>query len=262
MDSLILLAEENYDTDFLISASHYSRAYQYSNGKKVSTLYNAYDRFLEAKKYDKALLHANLLFKNGARFLNSKSYKQLFNDIAKIYEIKRDYENALKYLSIAQNLDPTNTDLLDRKVLIISRKANPEALINTLIERIKIGSVSTDLYYKLAGAYKNNKQPLEAIKYYKRILTINPKHINARLELAKLYMKESSEMVNILNTTDFMKNPDLDINKLMKAKNVLWDSAKDVLKEGLKINPKNSYFKQEIKNLKELKKTNRITPYN
>jgi len=67
-------------------------------------------------------------------------------------------------------------------------------------------------------------------------------------------MKESSEMVNIFNTTDFTKNPDLDINKLMKARNMLWERAKDVLKEGLKINSKNSYFKQEIKNLKELKK--------
>tara|TARA_R110002050_G_scaffold99207_2_gene205804 strand:- start:1060 stop:2547 length:1488 start_codon:yes stop_codon:yes gene_type:complete len=259
VDSLILIAEKNFDTDYLVSANHYSKAYQYSNGKKISTLYNAYDQFLKAKELDKALLYANLLFKNSARFLNIKSYKQLFNDIAMIYEIKRDYENALKFLDIAHTLDIKNTNLLDRKSLIISRQSNPEALINTLIERIKIGSVSTDLYYKLAGAYKANKQPLEAIKYYKRILAMSPKHINARLELAKLYIEEGVDIVNILNLTDLSKNPSLDIKKSIKTKKTLWDNAKNVLKEGLKTNPKNPYLKQELKNLKTLKRTKPIT---
>lgn len=259
VDSLILIAEKKINTDYLVSANHYSKAYQYSNGKKISTLYNAYDQFLKAKELDKALLYANLLFKNGARFLDTKSYKQLFNDIAMIYEIKRDYENALKFLEIAHTLDITNTNLLDRKSLIISRQSNPEALINTLIERIKIGSVSTDLYYKLAGAYKANKQPLEAIKYYKRILTMSPKHINVRLELAKLYMEEGVDIINILNSTDLSKNPSLDIEKSIKTKKTLWDNAKNILKEGLKTNPKNPYLKQELKNLKTLKRTKPIT---
>ncbi len=259
VDSLILIAEKNFDTDYLVSANHYSKAYQYSNGKKISTLYNAYDQYLKAKEFDKALLYANLLFKNGARFLDSKNYKQFFNDIAMIYEIKRDYENALKFLDIAHALDIKNTDLLDRKSSIISRQANPEALINTLIERIKIGSVSTGLYYKLADAYRVNNQPLEAIKYYKRILTMTPKHTNARLDLAKLYIKEGVDIINILNSTDLSKNPSIDIKKSIKAKKTLWDIAKNVLKEGLKTNPKNQYLKQELKNLKTLKRTKPIT---
>ena len=88
---------------------------------------------------------------------------------------------------------------------------------------------------------------------------MSPKHINARLELAKLYIEEGVDIVNILNSTDLSKNPSLDIKKSIKTKKTLWDNAKNVLKEGLKTNPKNPYLRQELKNLKTLKRTKPIT---
>ena len=257
VDSLLKIAREEYRTDYQLSAISFSKAFQYSNGKSLNALYEAFKQYYRAKDYKKALIYGNTLLKKGAGFLEKASFALLYLEIGKANLAQDNYNQALEFLIVAQELNPDNSEITRLKSEIFDRQTKTEQLIEELEKTIVIGPASAELFFKLGEAHQRNRNPLEAIKFFKRVLLINPNYINARLALSKLYFKEGKDVMHTTSTNDAI---DLDYDEIVKTKSELWSKAEKLLKEGLKIHPKDKRLVKELKSLKKAKR-NQVIKY-
>jgi tetratricopeptide (TPR) repeat protein len=253
-DSLITVAKEEFKVNPNLSANFFLKAYQYSNGRNLRALYNAYLQFFAAKQFNDALLCTNELLKNGIGFLDEINYVLFYQRIGEAHFAQGNYNKALKFLTIAQDLDSNNSEITRLKSEIFDRQTNTDQLIEELEKTIKIGPASAELFFKLGEAHRRNKNPLEAIKFFKRVLLINPNYINARLALSKLYFKEGKDVVEVMHTTSTNDAINLDYDEIVKTQKKLWSNAESLLKEGLKLHPKDKRLKNELKDLKKAKR--------
>jgi tetratricopeptide (TPR) repeat protein len=247
-DSLFTQAKENVSFDFKLSASEFYKAYQYSNGKKIRSLYEAFTLFYKTHQFKDAVLCGNQLIYHGAGFLSTDNYITFMLELGESYKNISDHENALKILNYGQKLAPSIAGFPYVMAGIYNRIGDYNKRIEYLTQTLKNGPANVDLYYELAESYNTVNLPLQSIKYYKRILFLKPEHIKARIELANTYIKEGKKLDKQMNKEDISSDYN---RKILKIKKELWINAENVLKEGLKYDTKNNILYQELQNLKK-----------
>ena len=125
---------------------------------------------LKIPEYRNALKNLLLLEKNA-----TSANVKLLTKIAECYRKLDDYENALRYLHIAQNIDSKNRDLLIQFVYYYEDKDEYEKVVDVCALGRKIYPTDVVFSVGIAIAYKNLKKYRLAKEYFLESIKICPK---------------------------------------------------------------------------------------
>ncbi len=245
IDSLLKLSLRESKNNHILSANSFLLAYQHSNGENIEALYQSFEQFVLAKADHKIIECSNELFKVGIGFLDDEKYAKVYQNLAMAYYNLGLHTEALHFLDVAIGLDSKNIELLTIKSQIYTILADFNKSISFLKKAIKIGPASPDLFFKLANAYKNNNEPVKAITYYKRVLVMEADHINARINLAEVYINEAIDLRKTIRNTE-IQNSNYNFNALLQTTKELWEKAENTLIEGLDLYPEHRYLNKRL----------------
>lgn len=121
-------------------------------------------------------------------------FQNLINDLGNEYEpFKRSFRTGklVDAFEELQKIDGNKSDLLKAFVLVLLKKTK-RAL--EYLEKVDIKNqnfVEEDIYYELLGfCYNEEKNKLEATKFYIKALEVNSKNFYARYNLANIYLEK------------------------------------------------------------------------
>lgn len=123
---------------------------------------------------------------------------EIVKNIALIYNMKGETEKAKAAMANARKANPDDTSLIIAEADIYL-KAKDMAKYKELIgEAVKKKPNDADLFYNL-GVVTAETDVTEAEGYYKKALEINPKYVNANINLGLLMLKDEQKIVDQMN---------------------------------------------------------------
>lgn len=85
-----------------------------------------------------------------------------------------------------------------------------------------------------------------AIVAYNKALILQPKLVTARINLAKVYVKEANEFTLMMRTRDPEERKKIDYKKFRNLREELYLKAMELLEEGLITNPESVLLKRHL----------------
>ena len=164
---------------------------------------------------------------------------EIYKNIALILVQNGKTEEAKKAIADARKANPEDTSLtLTEANLYLQTKDfdKYKALITEVLEK---NPNDADLIFNLGVISANAKNPVDAEKYYKKVMEINPKYINAYINLAALKLDDEKSIIDEMNK---LKTSDKDMKRYEVLKNKRFDlfrSSIPYLVKALEIDPDN-----------------------
>ncbi|MFO8053712.1 MAG: tetratricopeptide repeat protein [Bacteroidales bacterium] len=124
-----------------------------------------------------ALKHAIKLHPESVVFQVKKAQLLAYSDNA---------EQALSMLSVVENLEPFNSDIIRTKANIYSQLQQYDNAIKEY-KKLSAEEDAEEIFSNIAYEYENMGQYVQAIHYLKKVLAVNPENDNALYELAYCY---------------------------------------------------------------------------
>ncbi|MDX9790693.1 MAG: tetratricopeptide repeat protein [Candidatus Kapaibacterium sp.] len=112
--------------------------------------------------------------------------------LAQHYYFKKDYDNALKYIKIHLDLDPTNAEVYAMMVNVYQELGKTEEAIKTIETLIEGDPKNTLFITQLADLYHNLQRFDDAIGTYEKALSFDPNFDRAHRNLASAYKNRAS----------------------------------------------------------------------
>ncbi len=106
---------------------------------------------------------------------------------AATYEGKKDYKNALAQYKAILAIKPDDNDAKNAIADIVTSKFSPEEKYNYMMVEANSNPNNYDLQYAYAYEMHKQKRYDEAITYYKRAMTLNPKKQENYINIAQIY---------------------------------------------------------------------------
>ncbi len=153
-------------------------------------------------------LEADILFKNNEFDKALKIFQELeklnpnnfdiITKIANLLELQHQYKNSINYYLKALKIKNNNIELLNKLSFVYS-KINQDA--NALDCLLKIENKNEDTYFNIAINYQNLGDYCNSIRYYKKIIELNPNNFLAVYNLIKLDSKFLNlKLINKINS--------------------------------------------------------------
>jgi tetratricopeptide (TPR) repeat protein len=208
--------------------------------------YNRAGRAMNIGDYDNALLQYEDLVDNGINFLSKTNQQSIFRNLGFIYFAKKNETRALEYFNIALELDPRDMISLLKLIEIRKKRGEIEEALALLKKALKIRSRNATLYLDFGDTSLLHGDVKYAIVAYNRALILQPKLVNARINLAKIYIKEGNELTLMMRTRDPKERKKIDYKKFRNLREELYLKAMELLEEGLITNPESILLKRHL----------------
>jgi tetratricopeptide (TPR) repeat protein len=148
---------------------------------------------------------------------------EIYKNIALILVQDGKTEEAKKAISDARKANPEDTSLILTEANLYLETKDFEMYKKLIAEALEKNPNDADLIFNLGVISANAKNPLEAEKYYKKVMEVDPKYINAYINLAALKLEDEKVIIDEMNklgasATDMkryevLKNKRLDLFK-------------------------------------------------
>jgi tetratricopeptide (TPR) repeat protein len=112
--------------------------------------------------------------------------------LSELYLIVKQYDDALKYLQIAEEIDKQISKIYFLRGIIYKEKGDTLKSINNFRQAIDINSAYYEAYILLGLIYYNRHDSL-AVEYYKAAIRLKPGSIEAHYNLAMFYQENRKE---------------------------------------------------------------------
>ena len=106
---------------------------------------------------------------------------------AATYEAQKDYKNAIAQYKAILAIKPDDNNAKNSIAQIVTEKFSPEDKYNYMMLEANSNPNNYDLQYAYAYEMHKQKKYDEAIKYYKRAMTLNPKKQENYINIAQIY---------------------------------------------------------------------------
>lgn len=106
---------------------------------------------------------------------------------AAAYEAQKNYKNALLQYQAILDINPDNQDAKAAISDIIANKFTPEEKYNYMLLQANSNPQNYDLQYAYAYEMHKQKRYDEAISYYKKALSLNPRREETYINIAQIY---------------------------------------------------------------------------
>lgn len=264
VDSLLSLANEQYQSKKYIQAAKTFNGLYQSNCKEELYLYYAATSAVTGKDYSLALNYylkldslnytgitkeyfaKNKKTKKQEKFsskqaldlaIKNKTHKnqksnwsnskrsEILKNIALIYTNLNENDKALKAIRRIRNNNKRDLELLKAEASINYKLGFKDEFANLLKEGLKIDNKNTNFIYNLGVLSQEAKNFKVAKKYYKKVLKINPKHLDALANMSTILVNGEVDIVNEMNSLGLSKAESKRYDLLLKKRKKLVKKA-------------------------------------
>ncbi len=171
--------------DMTGALEEYEKAEQI-NPSSITTRLNIGTMYQAKKEYETAIEAYDTIIQFNPNYMLAYLYK------AQCYKEIGNKEAAIQNYKLALNLDPSNEQVKNELGETIEVNMTPQEKLDYLNQEIQKAPTNADLLYKYAyELHKANRLP-DAILYYNRALTIDPKNEDTYLNLAQAYKQQGN----------------------------------------------------------------------
>lgn len=121
--------------------------------------------------------------------INPNNYNALYN-LAVVYSDNKNIRNAISIATKAEFINPNDVDIHTLLSTFYESQGEYEKSINHLEKAAKLAN-NYLYYYNLGVLYSKIENKQKAIESYKKVLVLNPKHVESLVNLSTLYKTDN-----------------------------------------------------------------------
>jgi len=229
--------------DYKIALNYYLKLNKLSY-KGISTEYQA--KNTESGKYESfgSKNQRDLMLKTGKysdpKDKTTKSRQTaIIKNISYLYGQLGETQKGLEALKKARKADPNDYNLLLAEADLQIKLGNRKRFGELMTEAIQKNPNEPVLYFNLGVISNQQNKDSLAIKYYKKAVELNPNYFDAYLNLANVYRKEESGIIDEMNKSlsDFDKYDKLKakLSDVYKVVLPLYEKAHEIKKDDISV---------------------------
>ena len=221
-----------FAASYAVNAIDYDKALEYYNQLKAlnysgeGTVYWATNKASKKEETFNSKTERDLFIKTGTHEkprdekLESKR-GEIYKNIALIFVQKGKIDEAKAAVAIAKKENPNDTSLILTEADLYLKVNDFDTYTKLVNEALAKEPNNADLVYNLGVISGNANKLVEADKYYRRTLQIDPNYFNANLNLAELILRADDKLVKEMNKlgTSEKDNKRYEIIKAEREKN-------------------------------------------
>lgn len=200
MASNYAVSSENYD-----DALNYYNELKQINYSGEGTMYYAFNKSTKTEDYfGTSPVQRDLMVKAGQyekpreEVIPSKR-GEIYRNIALILLQKGKNEEAKAALVDARKANPTDMSLLISQLDLLKKLKDNDGYSKLATESLQTYSNNAELVFNLGLIESNASNIVDAEKYYKKAIEIDPKYVNAYLNLTELTLRDDEKFVTEMN---------------------------------------------------------------
>lgn len=174
---------------------------------------------------------------------------EIVKNTALIYTQLGQDEKAVEAYKAARANDPKDVTLILNEANLYYKMGDKEKFKSLMSEATEVAPDNADLYYNIGVINMEQENLEEARVAYRKALEIDPGYTNAQLNLSTTYVNEGNGLIDEMNSLGNSRADITRYDELKTQKNDLFKEAAIVLEDGLKVNPENQAFLEQLKNI-------------
>ncbi|RYF99668.1 MAG: tetratricopeptide repeat protein, partial [Chitinophagaceae bacterium] len=180
------------------------------------------------------------------QYVNPKDEKtpslkgDIVKNIALIYAQKGDVEKAKAAMSNARKANPNDVSLIINEADLYLKTNDTETYKRLITEAIAKNPKDADMFYNL-GVVTSAANPDEAIKHYQKALEINPKYVNANINVGVLMLAGEQKIVDEMNGLGTSAKDNKRYDELKTKRDGLYKKAMPYFEKAYAVEPDNEY---------------------
>jgi tetratricopeptide (TPR) repeat protein len=220
------------EQDFKAAYDGFDKAEKFIPGD-TTLLYYAGAAAVQSQDYDNALAKYIKLL-DAPEF---SSHKQIVLDIPRIFLMKTDTVEAVKYVNKGMEIYPEDNEVATQYIEYNLMVGNEKEVIGSIENLVSKDPNNKQLYYYLGIAYGSSENMDKAEEAYRKALSIDPDYVDANINLGGLILNKGIDNWNIVNNQrDITQQQyDAEIEKTF----AIFDSAYPYLQKAVDLNDTN-----------------------
>lgn len=174
---------------------------------------------------------------------------EIVKNIALIYISKEDNENALAAMKEARAESPDDINLLLSEANVYYKMGNVEEFKSLLQLATTKDPKNPELQYNLGVIASESDHPEEAMTYYKKAVELDPKYVNAYINMAALVLNKEQAIIEEMNGLGTSKKDDLRYDELREMRQQIYKDAIPYLNEAFGIDSQNLSAAKTLMNI-------------
>ena len=217
---------------------------QYFALNKATNMEEAFDSKLLRDASVQAKTHTNPIEKN------SKSrYPEIIKNMALIYNQLGDTEKALAAMNEARAENPDDLNLILTEANVHYAMGNNDKFKSLLEYATELDPENPELQYNLGVIAAEANELENAKKYYTRAIELNPKYVNAYINLAALILGQEESIIDEMNNLGTSAADDRRYDELRLERKALYLEAIPFLEQAMEIDSNNFQAAKTLSNI-------------
>jgi tetratricopeptide (TPR) repeat protein len=210
----------------------------------ITNMEEAFDSKLLRDASVQAKTHSNPTKKK------SKSrYPEIIKNMALIYNQMGDTENALESILEARAENPDDLNLILTEANVYYAMGNIDKFKSLLEYATELDSENPELQYNLGVIAAEANDVENAKKYYTRAIELNPKYVNAFINLAALILGKEESIIDEMNNLGTSAADDRRYDELRLERKELYFEAIPYLEQAIDIDSNNFQAARTLSNI-------------
>ena len=210
----------------------------------ITNMEEAFDNKLLRDASVQAKTHSNPTEKK------SKSrYPEIIKNMALIYNQMGDTEKALEAMAEARTENPDDLNLILTEANVHYTMGNVDKFKSLLEYATKLDSENPELQYNLGVIAAEANDVENAKKYYSRAIELNPKYVNAYINLAALILGQEESIIDEMNNLGTSAADDRRYDELRLERKELYFEAIPYLEQAIDIDSNNFQAARTLSNI-------------
>lgn len=164
---------------------------------------------------------------------------EIYKNMALILVEKGQTEEAKKAIAEARKANPEDSSLLLTEANLYLETKDFEMYKKLIAEILEKNPNDANLVFNLGVLSANAKNQLDAEKYYTRAIAIDPKYVNAYINIAALKLENEKIIIDEMNKLGTSAKDMKRYDELKKKRENLFKSAIPFLQKAIELEPKN-----------------------
>ena len=211
---------------------------------KLTDMEDSFDNKLLRDASIKAKTHTNPTEKN-----SKSKYPEIIKNMALIYNQMGETEKALEAMREARFENPDDLNLILTEANVHYSMGNIEKFKSLLEYATTLDSENPELQYNLGVIAAEANDVENAKKYYNRAIELNPKYVNAYINLAALILAQEESIINEMNNLGNSAADDRRYDLLRAKRKDLYFEAIPYLEQAIGIDSSNYQAAKTLSNI-------------
>lgn len=174
---------------------------------------------------------------------------EIYKNVALIYNSKGDVAAATKAVAEARAANPDDLPLAMTQADLFMKSGNMNGYKQIISQIIEKSPSDPNLFYNLGVISAQANENAEAEKYYKKAIELDPKYINAYLNLSVLKLNADTTIVEEMNKLGTSAKDNKRYDELKVKREAIFQSTLPYLEKASKLDPKNEDIYRTLLNV-------------